>query len=195
MPRFATRWGLLAALALAAAWFRPDPATASPLDSWRGHIAVGYAKLFSDSLAPGGSLSVGAGVDRPLGERFRLGPEINFHLLGSATVVRGSLAASLDYSALEGALLLSWLPEHGPVSRLSAGPALGSAHADLSTSGGGAGFSDLAVGQVRGGFALQATSLLRRDAPISPALEAGLRVFRLEQQTWSLFTLRAAVHY
>jgi hypothetical protein len=187
-----------AALVLAAALLAAAaPATAGPirLDAWRGHLSVGYARVFADSLAPGGSISVGGGVDHPVGRRFRLGPAIGYHLLGSSTVERGSLAATVDYSLLEGALLFSWIPASGPLARLSAGPAVGSAHADLSTAGGGLGFTDLAIGEVRGGLALEATVLPRHLTVVAPGLEVGLRWFPVTGQSWTLVTARATVHF
>src|SRR5262245_35135486 len=46
---------------------------------WKGHLAVGYAKLFATD-APGGSLSVGAGMDRAVGRDLSAGVDIGYHL-------------------------------------------------------------------------------------------------------------------
>lgn len=165
------------------------------LQPWRGHLSVGYSKLFSDSLAPGGSFSLAVGLDYPVGARVRVGPTVGYHLLGSNTVERGSLSATVDYSLLEGAMLVSWLPARGPVARLSAGPAVGSAHAELSTAGGGLGFRDLAVGEVKGGLALETTFLSRRQTVVAPGFEAGLRWFPVSGHDWIVVTARATVHY
>lgn len=191
MPR---RWFmpliLVAALAGAAA-----PAHAMRLAGWKGHLALGYAKVFSDTLAPGGSFSVAGGVDYPVGPRWRIGPVLGFHLLGSTIVERGSFAANLDYSALEGALMLTWLPPAGPIARVSAGPGIASARAELSTAGGGASFLDLAVGEIQPSFALEVTAMPRGERVVAPGLELGLRVVPLDRQTWTLFTARLAIHY
>ncbi len=183
--------GLLALLAAA-----PNVhAGAVRLEPWRGHLSVGYSKLFADALAPGGSFSLGVGVDYPTGARLRLGPVVGYHLLGSTTVDRGSLSATVDYSLLEGALLLAWEPARGPVARVGVGPAVGSAHADLSTAGGGLGFRDLAVGEVKGGLALETTLLPRHQTVVAPGLEAGLRWFPVTGDDWVVFSVRGTVHF
>ena len=80
----------VALLVVTIATLAPRPAEALRLESWQGHVSIGYAKLFSDSLAPSGSLSVGCGLDHPLKGRFRLGPKLSLSLLGSSQTERGS---------------------------------------------------------------------------------------------------------
>jgi hypothetical protein len=164
------------------------------LAAWNGHMSVGYAKLFATD-APGGSLSLAAGVDHPITSGIRGGVAIGFHLLGTRTVTRGSLFANVDYSVLEVAALAHWMPRRGPVSRLSFGPALFSGHADLSTSGGGAAFSDLAVAETAAGAAVDATIMQRALAPVRVGLELGTRVGFLTEETWTVATARLVFHY
>lgn len=183
----------LALLACLAA--TPARAGSLRLEHWRGHLSVGYSKLFADSLAPGGSFGVSGGVDYPVGGAFRLGPALGYHLLGSSTVEQGSLGATVDYSLLEAALLLSWLPASGPVARVSAGPAVGSARAELSTAGGGLAFRDLARNEVRGGLAAEVTVLPRHLTVVAPGLEVGMRWFPVSGTAWTLLTARATVHF
>jgi hypothetical protein len=103
---------LVAVLALCT----PLRAQALRLDAWQGHLSIGYGKVFSDSLAPSGSLSVAGGVDHPLTGRWRIGPVVSLSLLGSSRTVRGSVPAGIDYSMLDGALLLHYLPAKVPGS-------------------------------------------------------------------------------
>ncbi|MBI5709563.1 MAG: hypothetical protein HZC42_04550 [Candidatus Eisenbacteria bacterium] len=170
---------------------------AGRLESVGGHLAVGYAKLFT-AEAPGGSLSLAGGLDYPLSATLRAGVDIGYHLLGSRIVERGSLFASVDYSLFETEALVHWQPRSlGPVARLSAGPALLAANGTLSTAGGGAGFSDLAVDELAGGFALGATLMSRRPTPVRLGLDLGARVAFLSRrhETWTLAIARVAVHY
>jgi hypothetical protein len=171
------------------------PAEASAIDAFDGHLAIGYARLFTTG-APGGSFSFAAGVDRPLAVGLRTGIDVGFHLLGSRTVERGSLVATVDYTMLEAVLFTHWTPRHlGPLGRLSFGPALLSAHADLSSSGGGAAFSDLAVGEIAPGVALDATLIKRSVAPVRVGLQLGARVAILDGEDWTMATARLAFHY
>lgn len=163
------------------------------LADWQGHMGVGYAKLFTDE-APGGNLSMSAGIDHSVVPSLRVGVDIGYHLLGSRTVQRGSLFANVDYSAFEAEVMAHWLPARGPFTRISAGPGLMSAHADLSTSGGGAGFGDLAVSESKPGVAFDATWMSRKPAPVRLGLEIGARVAFLDEQ-WTIGTLRLTVHY
>jgi hypothetical protein len=184
----------LAALALA------GPATdaqaaAMRLDDWRGHVAIGFGAIVSDSLAPGGSLSVAAGIEYPIATAWRLGPTVSFDILGSSNATRGSIRAGLDYSLFEAALLATWLPPRGPVARVSVGPGVASPRAELSIAGGGAGFSDLTVGEVDPEFALDATLMSRHSPVLSAGIELGTRVIPTSHDTWTLFTGRLAVHY
>src|SRR5947209_2370509 len=97
---------LAALLGLSASAVR---APAAPLSDLQGHLALGYAKLFATD-APGGSLSVGAGLDLPVSGPFRAGVDVGYHLLGTRTVERGSFFASVDYSVFEADLLAHWQP-------------------------------------------------------------------------------------
>lgn len=168
---------------------------AASLEPFRGHVGLGFAKLFV-SDAPGGSLSVEGGLDYPIASRLRLGASLAYHLLGSRTVERGSLVASLDYSSFTTALQLHWEPGNlGPVTRVSAGPALFNGHVELSTSGGGALFADLARGETALGAALDATVMARREAPVRVGLELGTRIGFFSDETWTLGTARLVFHY
>ena len=79
---------------------------AMSLDAWKGHVAIGYSVVESDTLAPGGSLSVSAGVDYPLASKWRLGPALSFDLLGrtvsSIVIRRGQIYDPMeaDYTML-----------------------------------------------------------------------------------------------
>ena len=183
------------AMAVAAGLLLGLPAESRALGEMNGHLSVGVSQLFvSDS--PGGSLSVGGGLDVPLGGQFRIGPAIGYHLLGSRTVDRGSLNANVDYSVFEAAALLHWLPPRlGPVGRVSAGPALFLASAELSTSGGAAAFSDLAVGEAVPGLAYEVTLMRRAPAPVRVGLELGGRTGFLASTTWTVASARLAFHY
>lgn len=185
--------GLCTLLALAGS---AGPASARlPLENWRGHLAIGFGSVFSDSLAPGGSLSVGAGVDYPLSPKWRVGPSLSIDLLGSSAVTRGSVRAGLDYSLFEAAMLFTYLPARGPVGRLSAGPGLASPHVDLSISAGGAGFTDLTVSELKPELALDVTLMPRHMTVVGVGAELGMRFMQTSQGPWTLLTGRIAVHY
>lgn len=173
----------------------PAHAGALRLEPWRGHVSFGYARLFSDSYSPGGSFSVAGGVDYPVGSRFRLGPVLGIALLGSHEVTRGSITAGLDYSLLEGALQLHWLPASGYITRVSLGPGLAAARSSLQVGAGGAGFLDLAVDEVKPELALDVTSMPRRMEIVAVGVELGLRVVPVERVTWTLATARFTIHY
>jgi len=180
------------------------------LSDVRGHMTVGYAKLFIED-APGGSISATGGLDHPLWGDFRVGADVGYHLLGSRNETRGSLFASVDYSVFEAALLLHWNPRGwAPLGRVSVGPALMSLRAELSTAGGGAAFSDLAVEEVVPGAAFDVTLMSTRPMPVRVGLELGTRIgFRSNvgfidtggvvpapvAKTWTLATARVAFHY
>jgi len=168
---------------------------AMSLDAWKGHVAIGYSVVESDTLAPGGSLSVSAGVDYPLASKWRLGPALSFDLLGSSSATRGSIRAGFDYSLFETAMLFSYLPSRGPVERWSFGPGIASPRADISVAAGGAGFEDLAVGEVKGEFALDATLMSRHQPVVAAGAELGVRVIPTSQGMWTLLTARLAVHF
>lgn len=165
------------------------------LDAWKGHLAVGYAKVYSDSLAPAGSISAGGGVEYPLSPSWRLGGSVAFNLLGSSIVNRGSVSAGMDYSLFDAVLLATWLPPRGPVARVSFGPGVASARAELAVAGGGALFRDLPVGEVKPCFAAQATIMSRRQQIVAVGAELGTRIVPVDQGTWTLFTARLAIHF
>jgi len=183
---------LLAAIGACAA----VPASAGVhLDAWKGHLSVGYAGVISDSLAPGGSISAAAGLEYPLGGRWRLGATAAFNLLGSSIVSRGSVTAGLDYSLFDAALLATYLPARGPFARLSIGPGLASARAELAVAGGGALFRDLPVGEWQPEFAAEATLMSRKPKIVAVGAELGIRIIPVKQGTWTLFTARLAIHF
>ena len=64
-----------------------------------GHLSIGYGKLLIAD-APGGSMSMGVGLDYPLAPTLRAGLDLGYDLLGSRTVQRGSLFGAVDYSAM-----------------------------------------------------------------------------------------------
>jgi len=180
-------------------------ARAASLEPFRGHVGIGYAKLFESGgedpvgdrpSPPGGSLSAEGGFDYPIAPRLRIGASLGYHLLGSRNVPRGSLVASLDYSALTTALQLHWEPQSlGPITRLSAGPAIFNKHIELSTSGGGALFSDLARASTALGAALDATLMPRGDRPVKVGFEVGTRIGFFDDEVWTLATGRLVFHY
>jgi hypothetical protein len=185
----------MACIALAGACVAAPASGAVTIAAWRGHIALGYAKVVSDSLAPAGSMSVSGGVDYPLGARWRLGPALSINLLGSSSATRGSVTAGLDYSMFESALLLTYLPARGPVARWSFGPGLASPRSELSVSGGGAGFKDLPVGEVCPEVALDATLMSRHMPIVAIGAELGARWVPVSKGAWTLLTARLAIHY
>lgn len=190
---FATA-ALLALTVLAS--LAPSPANAAmKLDRWKGHVAFGYAKLVSDSLAPAGSLSVAVGLDYPVRERWLVGPTVAFDLLGSSSARRGSVTAGVDYSVVDVALMATYLPQRSWISRVSLGPGIASAHADLAVSAGGAGFRDLAVGQVSPEFALDVTMMPRRMKIVGIGAEFGARILPTDPGVWSVLTARVAIHF
>lgn len=165
------------------------------LEPWRGHLSIGYAHLISDEFSPGGSISVAGGIDYPVGPNLRLGPVLGIALLGSHEVTRGSVTAGLEYTLLEGALQLHWLPQAGPITRVSFGPGVAAARSSLQVGGGGANFLDLAVDEVQPELALDVSALPRRQTIVAVGLEAGVRVVPVERVTWTLATLRFTIHY
>lgn len=183
---------LAAALAVLAA---AAPAGAMKLDAWRGHLSVGYAKVVSDSLAPAGSISAGGGIEYPVARNWRVGAAAAFNLLGSSTVRRGSVTAAMDYSMFDAALLATWLPPRGPFARVSMGPGIASARAELAVAGGGALFRDLPVGEVKPDFAVEATLMSRKPRLVSVGAELGARFVPVDQGTWTLLTARLTIYF
>jgi len=196
---------VIALLALAGA----SPARALDVQQFHGHLSLGYSRVFidrherqdsdfhSDSDSPGGSLSVAGGVDYPMIGPLRLGADVGFALLGSRTVALGREVANLDYTLFEAALLAHWKPNRlGPVARISFGPALESARAELSTSGGGIPFSRLAIEKVAPGAALDVTLMKKSSrSPVLAGLELGVHAAFLPSETWTIANARLAIHY
>ncbi len=186
---------LFRALALLALLVVPAPALAAArFAEIGGHLSIGYAKLVT-AEAPGGSISLGAGMDYPLAPTLRAGLDLGYALLGSRTFERGSLSAGVDYSAFDVIAFLHWLPARGPVRRVSLGPGLVNAQGVLSVTGGGAGFSDLAVHETAGALAAQVTLMKSKPAPVRLGLELGGRVAFRARDDWTLLSVRATVHY
>jgi len=178
------------ALAIGTSAVRADPW----VTPFRGHVSFGYSKLLS-SDAPGGSLGFSVGVDRPLSATLRTGVDIDYSLLGTRTIERGSLVADVDYSAIEALAMLHWQPSWpGPLGRLSAGAGVMGARAAVSSAG-AAEFQDLAVSQVSPALAVEATLLGRHPAPVRVGLETGYHLGFLSHQSWSLWDARLAIHY
>ena len=183
---------LLAALAACCA----RPASAGMrLDAWKGHLGVGYSVVFSDTLAPPGSMSASLGVEYPIATRWLLGPSVGFNLLGSSSVERGSVTAALDYSHFDIALMATYLPARGPFTRLSFGSGVASNRAELAVAGGGALFRDLPVDEIQPEFAAEATLGSRKQKIVAIGAELGVRVIPVEQCTWTVFTARLGVYF
>lgn len=179
----------------------PAAVRASALGQLGGHLAVGYGQLVI-SGAPGGSISFTGGMDLPVRPTLRVGVDLGYHLLGSSTVDRGSLSANVSYSAFEAVAFAHWLPRHlGPVGRVSVGPMLMAAHADISAAAGGAGFSDLAVGETAPGVAGEVTLISHANRPTGNAppvrvgFQLGGRLGFVGHENWTLLSGRLTVHY
>jgi hypothetical protein len=179
----------------------PAPGRSTTLEQLGGHLSVGYGQLML-AEAPGGSISFTGGLDLPVGASARVGVDLGYDLLGANSVERGSLSATVSYSAFEAVGFVHWLPRNlGPVGRVSAGPMLLAAHADLSAAAGGAGFSDLAVGETAPGAAGEITFISHsippsgRVPPVRVGLQLGARAGFLRHQTWTVLSARLTVHY
>jgi hypothetical protein len=182
-------------LAIAGAALAPVARAEGRLAKMRGYMEVGYAKLLSDP-SPGGSFSMGAGVDYPVGDRFRIGLAFGYELLGTKTVERGSFAAEVDYSMVEVLALTHWTPTFlGPLHRITLGPGIFNPQGILNVQAGGAGFSDLAVNEWAPGFALDGTLIQGHVTPVRVGLETGIRVAYLKGATWTTAQIRLAFHY
>jgi hypothetical protein len=179
----------------------PVPGRGAPLEQLGGHLSVGYGQLLLDR-APGGSISFTGGLDVSVRPTVRVGVDLGYDLMGSNSVDRGSLSATVSYSAFEAVAFAHWLPRNlGPVGRVSAGPMLLAAHADISAAAGGAGFSDLAVGETAPGAAGEIT-LISHSVPLSghaPPVRLGFqlggRAAFLRRETWKVLSARLSVHY
>ncbi len=190
-PRIAAVLMTLIALTAIAA-----PARAADTASFGGHVSLGYSHLFvTDS--PGGSLSVAGGVDYPVASALRLGADVGLALLGSRVLEQDSQIANLDYSLFETSLKLHWTPQGlGPLGRVSFGPALVSAKAELATSGGGLEFTPFAVEEFAPGVGLDLTLIKTSSrSPVRAGVEFGVLAVFLERETWTVANARLAIHY
>ena len=163
-----------------------------------GHLAIGFTRLSSSDTTstPGGSISIGGGLDVPLGDRLRAGLDLGYHLLGSRTLVQGTLTSGLDYSVFEMLALLHWTPlDRGPQLIVSGGPGLFIARASLAPTSVGATFSPQSIEQTRPGVALSLIATRRRASPVRVGIEVGLRIVPLESTTWTLASARIAMLY
>jgi hypothetical protein len=192
---FRAGFGPPAAVLLACLLAIPAQAGGMQLVGWRGHVSLGYGHLFSDSFSPGGSISVAGGVDYPIHESLRVGPVLGMAILGTHDVTRGSITAGLEYSLLDVALQMHWLPRGGRITRVSIGPGLGIARTALQVGGGGAGFLDLAVDETKPELALDVSMLPRRQKIVAVGLEAGVRYVPVQRVDWILSTIRLTIHY
>lgn len=188
-------FGAPVAVLLACLFTAPAQAGGMHLAGWRGHVSLGYGHLFSDSFSPGGSIAVAGGVDYPVHETLRIGPVLGMAILGTHDVTRGSITAGLEYSLLDVALQMHWLPRSGRITRVSIGPGLGIARTALQVGGGGAGFLDLAVDETKPELALDVSMLPRRQKIVAVGLEAGLRYVPVKRVDWILSTIRLTIHY
>jgi hypothetical protein len=203
--RAAGRWLPLAALL---ACSLSSAAVAGPkLETFQGHICLGYGKLLpSEGASPGGSLSFAGGVEYPIRPGWSAGIEIGYWLLGTRLVERGSLGAELDYSVFETVALARWKPQHTPLE-VTIGPGIFHGRADL-TSSGAAGFGDLAVEETVGGVALGVTVIQSRPAPVRVGIELASRwlwlpgdefgddaILGQRLPNWTLVAARLAIHY
>lgn len=186
---------MLAVLAVASLLPSGAMAAALQVSALRGQIAFGYAKLSGGELSPTGSISVLSSIDHPLTGPWRIGPAIAFSLLGSSQVERDGVPAGVDHSMLDGALLVHREFASGPLRRLSFGPGLASARAELQVAGGGAGLADLAVGEVRPCAAFEALLAPRTASGVSVGAALGARVVPLEDRTWAVWSARFAITF
>jgi len=204
MRRVAVRGGLgaLAACLLAASLaglLAPGPATAGlKFSDIHGHMTLGFSHLFvSDTTnTPGGSVSFGAGADIPIHHKLRAGIDMGYHLLGSQTLVQGSLSSGIDYSLFEAIAFLHWSPlDHGPDLVVSVGPGLFHTKAELAASSIGLTFTPQAVNETKVGGALFLTALRRKPSPVRPGVTVGVRVIPLENVTWTVLSGGIALAY
>lgn len=192
--RFRLALGVIATVLVLSA---PNAAHARLADV-RGHLAIGYGRVFSSDTTdtPGGSLSMGAGLDYPIGAGLRAGVDIGYHSLGTVMLDQGSISTELDFSVLEALALVHWFPSAGGRRFvLSGGPGMFSARAILASSPVGAIFSRSAIDQWRAGAAVSASIVRRQASPVRVGLEAGARVVPLERFTWTLAMARVVIHY
>lgn len=189
------RSNTLVAVSLFALASFASPASAFRVESLRGQLAFGYAKLSGATLTPAGSISVLSSIDHPLAGPWRIGPSVAFSLLGSTQVERDGVPAGVDHSMLDGALLLHREFARGPLRRVSFGPGLASARAELQVAGGGAGLADFARGEVRACAAFEALIAPRTASGVSVGAALGARFVPLEGETWTVLSARFAISF
>ena len=155
-----------------------------------GHLSIGYAQAGHDRRA--GRLDLhGRGPGLPAGAA-RCAPGSTWATTCSAAARSSAAACSPRWTTApsRSTAFLHWLPQRGPVRRVSLGPALVNAHGDLSVTGGGAGFSDLAVHETAGAVAAQVTLMTAKPAPVKLGLELGGRLAFLAGDDWTLLARR-----
>jgi hypothetical protein len=186
-----------ALVAIAALLCAAPPSAAMPLSDVRGHMTLGFSHVFTSdtSATPGGSLSFGTGFDIPVASRLRAGVDVGYHLLGSRTLVQGTLSSGIDYSVFEALALLRWTPREGGLITISAGPGLFVARAALAATSVGAAFRDQAIEDTRVGGAINVAAMRRKVTPVRVGLEAGVRFIPLESRTWTVASARIALAY
>jgi hypothetical protein len=173
------------------------------LKDWHGHLELGYAKLYTSSIQllgfsdlPAGGFSMGAGIEFAQSETWHFGPDLNYHLLGTQSVERGSLTANLDYSMLEMTLGAHWLPQNlGPLRRISLDLGIMGPSAKVSSSSSGLAFEDLQVSGLHPGASFSVSVLPKGPRPVAVGAEIGVHTAFLDPGTWTVGTLRLALHY
>ena len=192
------RGWVIALLGAVGLWAAAPPARAFELSSVRGHMTLGYSHLsVSDtSGTPGGSLSFGAGVDLPLASRLRAGVGMGYHVLGSRTLVQGTLSSGIDYSVFEATAMVHWSPLHsGPDLIVSAGPGLFHAKAELAATSVGLAFTPQAIDETAFGAALDVSVVRRKPTPVRAGVVAGLRYIPLDHVNWTVASIGIALIY
>ena len=179
---------LFAALLVAA------PASAFDWSRVQGHTSFGYGRL-TIAHSPAGSVGITTGFDYPIRPGLDAGIDLGLNLYGNRIVSRGSLDATIDYGSQEVLFLTHWQVKFGPLTRVSIGPGLTHARAELSVSAGGAGFLDLAVDDVAPTAAVDLAMVRRKPAPVRVALITGWRGAFREGEDWHQFSLRFGIHY
>lgn len=170
------------------------PAGAFQFERVQGHMSFGYGRLMV-SHSPAGSIGITVGFDHPASPLLDVGLDLGLYLYGNRTIVRGSLNATLDYSSFDLIAFTHWHVPVGPVTRLSVGPGLTFARADLSAAAGGGAFLDLPVNEVAPTLAVDLTMVKRKPAPVRVALVAGYRAALLHGEDWNQFSVRLGFHY
>ncbi len=186
--------GTLALAVALAATAAPARADGFQWSRVQGHASFGYGRLMVGH-APAGSIGVTVGFDHPVRPGLDAGIDVGLYLYGNRTADRGSLNATLDYSAQEVDFFTHWAVPAGPVSRVSIGPGFTHVRTELSSAAGGAQFLDLAKDEVAPSLALDLSVLRRKPGPVRVALVAGYRVAFVDGPDWNQFSVRLGFHY